>query len=179
VPLPLHLLSFNAFKKGMGASLNWKTASEKGISHFELQRSLDGKRFETFEKQTPKAEAGISYEVFDSRAFQFANNEVFYRLKSTDYDGTIDFSNIERLSQREIDLPFTVSPNPVKNTFFVKVKDMDFSNAEIKVSDSQGRIIPAKLASDGSVDVSGFANGLYHITIHKDDFVSKGIIIKE
>jgi hypothetical protein len=179
VPLSLHLISFQAFKKGMGASLNWKTASEKGISHFELQRSLDGKRFETFEKHVPKSETGREYEAFDSRAFQFANNEVFYRLKSTDDDGTIDFSNIEKLRLREIDLQFSVSPNPVKDKFFVKVKGMDLTNAEIKVSDSQGRIIPAELSSDGSVDISRFSNGLYHISIRKDDFVSKGLIIKE
>ena len=179
VPLPLQLLSFKAFKKGTGANLIWKTASEKGVSHFELQRSLDGNRFETFHKHTPQSESGSTYDVFDSKAFQFANNEVFYRLKSQDFDGSVGFSNIERLAQKEIDLPFAISPNPVKDILFVKVEGVDFEKAEIRITDSQGRIVPAKLGNDGSVDFSRFAKGLYHITLSKGDFVSKGLIIKE
>jgi len=159
--------------------LQWKTASEKNVANFEIQRSLDGNRFETFQKQAPKSELGSSYEVFDAKAFQFANNEVFYRLKSIDFDGSLDFSNIERLAQKEIDLPFAISPNPVKDKFFVRIKNLDFAKTEIKISDTQGRVLPTTIAPDGSVDISRFASGLYHITIKKDDFISKGLIIKE
>src|SRR5690606_28937570 len=45
VPLPLHLLSFNAYQYGNHNELNWKTSEESGMSHFCIERSSDGNNF--------------------------------------------------------------------------------------------------------------------------------------
>jgi hypothetical protein len=45
-PLPLDLTSFSGTVVNCAALLNWTTAEESGMSHFDLQKSQDGTYFE-------------------------------------------------------------------------------------------------------------------------------------
>lgn len=88
--LPVELTAFNANTEGSKNRLTWATASERGTSHFDIERSRDGKTFEKVGEVKAKGEAA-NYAFTDSKA---VSGTSYYRLKMVDFDGTTDYSKI-------------------------------------------------------------------------------------
>lgn len=68
----------------------WSTASEKRFSHFEVERSLDGRSFSLLGKVLGHSNPSGCLIYLDQ------NNETtaYYRLKMVDMDGSSDYSKI-------------------------------------------------------------------------------------
>lgn len=79
-PLPVKLLYFKLTKAGGGLLLEWQTGQESNFSHFEIQRSRDGRVFETL-AALPGGGAGSSYMFTDGEPLSGSN---YYRLKMID-----------------------------------------------------------------------------------------------
>lgn len=89
--LPVELTSFNAQIAEVGkTNLTWSTASERGTSHFDIERSRDSKTFEKVGEVKAKGEVA-NYAFTDSKA---VSGTSYYRLKMVDFDGTTDYSKI-------------------------------------------------------------------------------------
>ncbi len=88
--LPIELTAFNANTEGSKNRLTWATASERGTSHFDIERSRDSKTFEKVGEVKAKGEAA-NYVFTDSKA---VSGTLYYRLKMVDFDGTTDYSKI-------------------------------------------------------------------------------------
>lgn len=91
VVLPIELTAFDIQNtEGGKANLTWSTASERGASHFDIERSRDGKTFEKVGEVKAKGETA-NYAFTDSKA---VSGTLYYRLKMVDFDGTTDYSKI-------------------------------------------------------------------------------------
>jgi hypothetical protein len=88
--LPVELTSFTINTDGAKNNLTWSTASERGASHFDIERSRDGKTFEKVGEVKAKGETA-NYAFTDSKA---VSGTSYYRLKMVDFDGTTDYSKI-------------------------------------------------------------------------------------
>ena len=77
------------------AQLNWMTASEINNSHFEIERSYDGRDFEMIDHVSGNGNSQhqIDYSYTDASVSKLENT-VFYRLKQVDFDGTSECSDI-------------------------------------------------------------------------------------
>ena len=93
VVLPISLISFEGVKLNRENLISWKTASEMNNAYFTVERSVDGKYFETLIHANG---AGISTEIksysFTDKNFQMGIN--YYRLRQTDFNGEYSFSEI-------------------------------------------------------------------------------------
>ena len=106
--LGVQLLNFTAVKAATGAKSIWNTQNEDHYTHFALERSTD---------------RGVTYKVLDSLissaagAYDFIDTNPLsinmYRLKMTDLDGAITYSNVVTLSYS------TLSNNIVNNSINV------------------------------------------------------------
>ena len=91
--LPIELLAFNArLVDEQEVEVTWKTAMEIDNKEFEVQRSLDGRTFETIHT-TPGTNQGPG----DNQPVEYTYNDtdlprhvsiLYYRLKQTDFDDT-------------------------------------------------------------------------------------------
>ena len=90
VVLPVELTHFNGRPNGCLVDLQWYTESEENFSHFELQRSNNGRDFEKLTNIQGTGGTGIpfNYTYLDKGA----QEENYYRLKMIDLDGTSDLS---------------------------------------------------------------------------------------
>jgi GH35 family endo-1,4-beta-xylanase len=88
-PLPVDLISFDATNSDNAIILNWKTANEKGFSHFEVQKSLNSKEFNTID--IVNGTSKTNYSTIDSDPKAGIN---YYRLKMVDLDGTSKLSSV-------------------------------------------------------------------------------------
>jgi hypothetical protein len=85
----VRLLGFNAIKATDGAQILWTTKNEGNGTHFDVERSCDGgTRFEMLDSLISTS-AG-AYSFTDNNP---ANGLDKYRLKITDLNGTVSYSN--------------------------------------------------------------------------------------
>lgn len=87
--LPVELYTFDGVEKGRDNYIFWITASEQNTSHFNVQKSLDGK--EWFNIVTINA-AGNSNTAIDYNIIDYAVDPIvnYYRLQQYDLDGVYD-----------------------------------------------------------------------------------------
>ena len=102
--LPVELTSFEGERNGKLITFNFQTASELNNDYFELQGMINGE-FTTLALQTG---AGTTQETTDYQITVENTNTEFFRLKQTDYDGTIDFSDVIVVALRKEEKPLRV-----------------------------------------------------------------------
>ncbi|HRH67931.1 MAG TPA: T9SS type A sorting domain-containing protein [Flavobacteriales bacterium] len=103
-PLPIELISFEGRTIDTVNELTWATASERNNDHFEVQRSVDGSRFEPI-GEVPGAgdsQQVIHYALTDTDPINGLN---YYRLKQVDRDGAAVHSQIIVLNNERAATP--------------------------------------------------------------------------
>lgn len=168
-PMPVKLLSFNGKKVNNDVVLSWVTASEVNNKGFEIQRSADGKRFETigFVNGNGNAASGSTYNFTDVSVIPGVL--LYYRLKQVDFNNTFDYSNtvIINAGQNLAEKSFVVFPNPFNNALFITVESASASDALITVYDVMG-----KQVSTGTLQVS---EGLNTLSVPDAGNLPKGV----
>ena len=114
--LPVELISFKArANQNQQVDLDWKTASQEGFSHFEIEHSTDGKLFTPFstvETDNSNSQISIQYQDVHENPIDGTN---YYHLKMIDLDETFEYSDIrEATIQRQADTTPEFCPNPVQ-----------------------------------------------------------------
>ncbi len=101
--LPLSWAGFSGTVEKELIHLDWATSREESTSHFEVERSYDGRAFMTVGRV---ASAGFS-EALRSYAFtdvSAAAGTLYYRLRQVDLDGAFTFSPVLQLRmERDLD----------------------------------------------------------------------------
>lgn len=142
-PLPVELFNFRVSKQEETVQIQWQTASEINNDYFTVQRSEKG---ETFDSLTRVDGAGNSqqtrsYEAVDSQPFTGTS---YYRLKQTDFDGSVAYSTIKTItfesqsSHRQI----KVYPNPVAGPLQFKIMGGANNPAtyQVQITSIQGQV---------------------------------------
>jgi len=175
--LPLSISYFNGIVENCQGMIEWRTDSETNISHFELEKSIDGVSFNSIETFLPKGNnnEGASYS-FTDRAIRDIN---LYRLKSVDLDGTIGYSKLIQLEKKcgIKDGDFSIYPNPVLTEELNIQIESNYNNpnALLVISDVLGRVISTHDAQliDGTnfvrVDVSHLGPATYFVSFRNDE----------
>jgi hypothetical protein len=126
--LPLEWLNFDARREKNNALLTWQTAQEQNVSHFEVQRSFDGKNFQSIgfvkaNNQLTKSD----YQFVDNRAL---NGATYYRIEQSDTDKKSTYSPIRTLEKSD-KFFYKISPNPASDV--INISGNTDYNTEIKI----------------------------------------------
>lgn len=92
--LPIELLRFDAIPGKHEVKLEWETATELNNSHFEVERSADGRNYQQIGTVGGHGTTSqvIAYEFTDGSPL---SGKSFYRLKQVDFDGAYEYSPVE------------------------------------------------------------------------------------
>ncbi|MHA6247849.1 beta strand repeat-containing protein [Pontibacter sp. CAU 1760] len=170
-PLPVELISFSAVLNQTGdAELSWATASETNNSHFEVQRSEDGKLWDIVNQVTGKGNASTTsrYKCLDSDFATVAAPVVFYRLKQVDFDGSYAFSKVVAVEQVAQAAQFSsIYLNKATNNLEIRYNNLNPDlPVHVVLSDIKGRtyinkqISLDKRSGTLTIPVSGAASGM-------------------
>ncbi|HEX7847748.1 MAG TPA: PQQ-dependent sugar dehydrogenase [Chitinophagaceae bacterium] len=173
IALPLTLLSFKGNLQGSAALLQWQTENEINTSHFELERSVDGRNFSAI---TTKAAAGssatkINYTHADNDVANLGTTVVYYRLKMVDGNGSFTYSNIISITLPSIVGQVIVYPNPVEKETRVTINAIVAGKAKWTLVDNNGRVLMqnnkdlVKGYNEIQVDMGKLAAGVYYISV--------------
>ncbi|MBT8326303.1 MAG: T9SS type A sorting domain-containing protein, partial [Bacteroidia bacterium] len=175
-PVPVDWLEFTGRKRGENNELNWATASELNCSHFEIERSTDGKSFRVvgIEEGNGTTNSIFRYRFTDENP---SNLKLFYRLKQIDYNGESSYSNVITI-QPEAEL--IISPNPFKQNIEVSVEKQEIIRVEL--IDMFGRIVFEEAVNDTKTAIkvrSELDHGVYTLRVVLENSVVEKRVIKE
>lgn len=163
-PLPVKLVSFVATRGNRENILEWRTVQEASFSHFELQRSINGRDF----IEIARVIGGSSTYRYDDNSFEKAVN--YYRLKMIDRDGAFSYSEIRKINNSG-EMEFAIYPNPAKELLNVKIESLHQSAVRLQVISVDGRTVIHQIAkvSAGTtiiaVNTGTLASGNYFIRL--------------
>ena len=167
-PLPIDLVSFDASLDGDKVQLKWVTSSEINNSHFVLERSLDGIRFEELGQVAGAGNSSetLIYSFSDERPFDGIN---YYRLLQVDFDGTSEYFEVITIKTDNEGMVFNIFPNPVKNIANLQLDENISSEAHVEILNINGKLIEVlpinQIGGTKEVNVSNLVSGVYFLRL--------------
>jgi fibronectin-binding autotransporter adhesin len=138
--LPVELIDFQVNKIDKIVQLSWQTASEHNNRGFGIERSIDGRDYETIGFVESSGNSGTSAEYrFDDREPPLAA-VIYYRLRQEDLDGEIAYSPVRSVVGTH-QLWAELWPNPVGETAVLNLDLPAAAFITVSVADLQGRYI--------------------------------------
>jgi hypothetical protein len=175
ITLPVELTSFSAVLNGNKADLRWTTATERNVSHFVVERSLDGKNYE---------DAGLvfaygnttetmNYSFSDAKINTAKAGMIYYRLRSVDIDTKSQFSAVRMIriaKQNDQTIAVLTYPNPVTNELRVTVPgNWQGKKVSYEVLNNNGRLSIRTESGSSSqtetINVSNLTAGVYLVKV--------------
>lgn len=175
--LPVTFSSFTAQKMNKTVKLNWATEQEFNSSHFMIERSANGRSWQSY---TSIAAAGnssnhIEYTAYDNLPL---NGTGYYRIKQVDKDGRFQVSVVRSV---RFDLGYTISvtPNPAKDFITVTMDKINNSLSTIQFFNTAGNLVFTQKTNLSAINIntSAYTRGLYFIKISNSGEVTTQKII--
>ena len=169
--LPVNWVSVDA-QKGLNNSVNlfWTVSNEINNSHYDVERSLDGKNFSFVGKVTASTSvfSNVSYTFNDATA---PAGTVYYRLKQVDNSGSYSFSKVVTITTAaKVGLWYaSVSSKSVKVNMLA-----DASKLNIALHDISGKVLYQRTQSNTIqgqqiiVPTSTLTHGVYLLEISSE-----------
>jgi hypothetical protein len=170
--LPVTLTSFTATRNDDATILRWATASESNNSHFEIQRSVDNKKFEVIGtvRGNGTSTKKINYSFTDVAVL--SAKTVYYRLKQVDFDGKAEYSKtvsvVNTLPSKGIS---STLPNPFNDELSVSINAGTATNATVVIMDMIGKVhhTSTQQLQAGStkveINTSDMPDGIYFVRV--------------
>ncbi len=141
-PLPLKFIQFTAAptppKVGLiEAKMDWETVNEINVSHFNIQRSINGRDFITIGTVKANSKENNKYNYIDGiRNWELGISKVYYRIEAVDFDGRKQYSGIRNV-ELGIRNGVSIYPNPAKDVVHVMGKDIK----EVRLINYLGQLV--------------------------------------
>lgn len=169
-PLPVVLTEFDAIGEGASVRLSWATTSESNASHFDIERSSDGRAWQKAGIMPAKGESLHTEQYSFSDHYPFAG-ENLYRLRMTDHDATYSYSRVRSVYVREAPAP--AFPNPFSATLSLSPHQAG-QPGTVELTDTRGKVIyhskgqlPARIAT------SQWQSGIYLLKLTDQEGLSR------
>ena len=156
--LPIELIRFDLVREEKRIDLNWSTLSEQDNLGFYIERSIDGRRWESidFVEGSLNSTVRLDYIYSDYVASERAS---FYRLKQMDTDGHFSYSEIRYAAALAESI--SLYPNPASTDLAIE----GYISGPVELTDLNGRTILLEI-NNGSVQIGKLKAGLYLLKIN-------------
>ncbi|CAG5074755.1 hypothetical protein DYBT9623_05443 [Dyadobacter sp. CECT 9623] len=176
--LPVTLIEFLAIGKEKESHLSWKTSAETNSDHFDIQRSADGKLWQSIGHVPSHRESS------DEQDYSFVDKnplggENLYRLKMVDQDSTFAFSRIQSVTF-DGDSKVKIYPNPLTiSTNLCISADQPEKIVGVAFYDLTGKqVLQTKWKP--AIDIQNLVSGLYLLQVsYTDGTTSTHRIVKQ
>jgi hypothetical protein len=174
--LPIELISFTGTHETDFNRMEWVTSAETNLDFFSVERSLDGLEWETI-YNTPGKNSKRVNTAYEFADYGFTGNAInYYRLKQTDKDKTVAYSETISLEAKGA-LKTRVEnmhPNPTSGDLFFDLYTGIRSEASVQIVDITGKVVkdetvqlePGK--NEVSANTKGLDEGIYLVKIYLD-----------
>ncbi|MEO0468581.1 MAG: T9SS type A sorting domain-containing protein [Bacteroidota bacterium] len=171
--LPVEWLDVQAKLSGNDGVIQWLTATESNASHYLVQRSADGREFETLGSvPAVGTTSDISeYEFVDQNLIGQPFQKLVYRLEQVDMDGAFSYSNLVELQLdfEELDLSLETFPNPATDVVNIEISSAIQGGARLQIVNLTGQKMIDQRLSGGQQSrqfrVADWSPGVYFVQL--------------
>jgi hypothetical protein len=169
--LPVELTAFTATATDKGTALAWATASEENNRAFEVQRSANGRDFETI---ATVAGAGTTYEAqnYNYLDAQPLNGVNYYRLKQVDFDGSFELHRVVAVLFATKGNAVAVLPTEVTTQFDLVFGEALTTDAQVQIYNFGGQLLHSETVAAGNqrqtIDAAALAAGIYVVRVQNN-----------
>jgi len=135
ITLPVTFTSLSGSVRNGQAKLSWHIADEVNVDHYEVEESVDGRRFITFTQVD--AASRSNYQATDAQLNMGPN---YYRVKAVDIDGKLTYSKVLRLDYSAVDNNIRIYPNPSRGELNLGL-NIGAGNYQIRVTNALGQTV--------------------------------------
>ena len=180
--LPVKFISVNAKRTLHAINIDWSVANEINIEKYQVEKSNDGIHFSPLKEFVlPKANnGGIGHYDFSDKNNTSVNN-VFYRIKSINKNGSIQISEVVKVVKLDDINNIYVYPNPVVNKVInIHIDNLASEKYELKLFDLQGKLITSELMQYSNNHIiymtldKKINSGIYSLSL----FTKNGVLLK-
>jgi hypothetical protein len=175
-PLPVNFAGFYAKKLSIGVALIWNVGTEDNVQGYDVQKSTDGKTFNSIGFVT--ANHSSSYNFTDSKSVESA----YYRIRSVDNDGKFMYSSIVSITGQQSSVVMKAFPTPVQTNLTIQHNTAD-NNTRIEVYTADGRLMKTTAVVSGSqqtnIDLSSAKAGVYVVRFVNDANIETLKVVKQ
>jgi len=162
---PIRLIYFKATKlTDNRVELTWATASEENNDFFLIERSVNGKEWESIAEIQGAGNSSrtINYQHLDENPIIGIS---YYRLRQVDFDGTTTTSPLERIIIEANGKFLNLAPNPVSNQLYI-ISNYENGTA-FQVYNSHGKLVySSNIDSERTMmEVYSFPKGVYVLKV--------------
>ncbi len=166
--IPVVFSSIGAQKINSSVKVTWGISTEINTSHYELERSTDGVRFDKIASIT--ARNRNTAQQYDYTDLQPVTGINYYRIAGVDFDGKSKYSTVVKVNMNGYGKPqLTAFPMPAKEVVTVRLEGAAANTNMVAVTDNNGRVLLKKsfvatgTTTQFDINISNFANGSYTI----------------
>ena len=174
--LPVELTFFKGKALENSNLLQWQTATEENNEGFYIEKSVDGKNWQTlgFVAGNGTTMEVSNYEFIDNQPL---NGQNYYRLKQIDlptgqagFDGNFEYSSIVHLTIQPFNhLTIKIFPNPTRDFITIEINEPTTNlsrNLGIQIINAYGQIVKeAFISNTEKINVSDLSSGIYFVKI--------------
>jgi hypothetical protein len=182
-PLPIELTSFTGHCDQQNTILKWSTASERNNSFFTVERSVDAIHWDII-GTVDGAVNSFAPKSYSFTDFTLENNNYYYKLKQTDFDGKYEYSHLVFVQNCENNASenFIFYPNPNNGKFELKFNEnsMDPNIYSTQIYSSVGQKVYEANGTQTKFDLSNKQAGVYfaHVLLGSKTVIIKIVIQK-
>jgi len=141
--LPVTFILWQGSTQGNQVLLEWQTASEQNSASFTVERSHNARDFTPIAtiKAAGNSQQLRSYSYSDKTA---SSGTVYYRLKQTDDDGTLEYTAIISVKSKGLaGVGLKAYPNPLTSNeeLHLSLNASKEQNLLLQIMDAQGRVV--------------------------------------
>ncbi len=166
--------------------ISWSTASEVNVSHYEIQRMVDGdKEFTSLNvKYLAKGDNKL-VNYYNGTDIDIEKSGVYYyRIIQYDFDGKFSYSKTVLVSKHS-DNSFNLYPSPARNQTNIDIILMLSSDVNIEMYDASGRLVKSitnQVMEKGNhlinIGLDDVESGVYNLVIKVNNEVINKKLIK-
>jgi hypothetical protein len=192
---PVKLVKFEAKKMSpQVVVLNWTTASETNNDYIAIEKSTDVQNWSEV-CRVPGAPGGNSqttrnYSCTDNHADQSGQNNVYYRPKQVDFNGTYEYYNMIRVRLQDAAAAATVGnvyPNPATDRVHIAYTATENNQFNIRLMSMDGKVLlynkfiaqPGTQVVDLDLPETTLKTGFYILEVQSDDQIFRQKVYKQ
>ncbi len=168
-PLPVQLVSFDGSINDGQVTLNWATSEEIGNSHFEVYEGVGNAKNLRKIGRVPKSNSEAAIKSYSYSTVVSHCENIYYQIKSVDFDGHVDYSDIINVQNDASTCKLNVFPHPVTQGFLNVTNMAPYTGSMLKVISLQGQTLrEMPITSEGTgvrIDTRNLQTGMYFLQV--------------
>lgn len=162
--LPVQIADFRVERVEGTTSIYWRTTLEEDASHFEVQNSENGRKWNVLGQVKAVGNRQSEQEYYFSDNVPRRGTQ-YYRLKMVDLDGSFMYGPVRSIIPIAVE-SIIAYPNPVSDRLGI---DTEKALAYLKLSDITGRTLIEQKNPERYLNLSTYPQGIYLLTVETTD----------